>query len=128
MNNKRNFGPKKPTNPALMYINEFQAKDGSGPRNKYKLIIRGELLAGLEPDEKGNYTLIGFPNDYKQADKDPDVRFKADEPKPQQGGFGGKATSKPAARPVAKRAPVPQVEESEEDGGDEGEDDGSLPF
>jgi hypothetical protein len=121
---KGKFQAKKPTNPALMYVSTFQSKQDGSERTKYKLIIRGEVLAGLEADEKGNYTLIGFPNDFKQEDKDPDVRFKADEPKPQQ--------NKPAfgKRPApAKRAPVQQqVEETEEAGDDEGEDGSGLPF
>jgi hypothetical protein len=121
---KGKFQAKKPTNPALMYCNTFISKQDGSERTKYKLIIRGEVLANLTPDEKGNYTLIGFPNDFKQEDKDPDVRFKADEPKPQQ--------SKPfqAKRPApAKRAPVkPEVEETEEAGDDEGEDGSGLPF
>jgi hypothetical protein len=120
---KGKFQAKKPTNPALMYVNSFVSKQTGEERPKYKLIIRGEVLAGMEPDEKGNYTLIGFPNDFKQEDRDPDVRFKADEPKKEQ--------SKPkfGKRPVAKAAPVQQqVEETEEAGDDEGEDGSGLPF
>lgn len=78
------------------------SKDGT--KHYLEIVLNTELINAAQPDAKGQVRLIGFANDFKKTEQDPDIKFKVNEPRV-QGAAPSASTVKRAATQTTAKLP-----------------------